>query len=126
MTIDKYVDGVPATVTNANSSAFPMIESYTIGGTPGTSLYTLSASGINSVNAYEAVTSPLDANSSYTTNEVTGGTVVGADCTANQPFSLVGYSTGATLAAAVAATQSLTVPSFSRSYAERVRHRVEP
>jgi len=113
VTIDKYIDGVAATVANANSNSFPMTETYTIGGVTASSTYTLSPTGINSANAYEAITSPVDSGSTYTTNEVTGGAVVGTDCSANRPFSLVGYSYGATLALAAAATQSLTLPSFS-------------
>jgi hypothetical protein len=107
ITIEKYIDGVAASTT-PTTAIFPMTEDYTIGSTPGTSLYTLSPTGINSPNAYEAITSPLDAGSNYTTNEVTGGEVVGADCSANQPYSLVGYSSGNTLAEALAAATSTT------------------
>lgn len=113
VTIDKYMDGVAATAANSNSSAFPMTETYTIGGVTASTTYTLSPTGINSANAYEAVTSPLDANSNYTTNEITGGEVVGATCNSDQPFALLGYTSGSTLAQAQAATPTLTAPSFT-------------
>jgi hypothetical protein len=114
VTIEKYIDGVPASTTPA-TTAFQMNQAYTIDSTLGSNPYTLSPSGAGSSNIpYEAITSPLDANSTYTTNEVTGAeSPVGADCTANNPYSLVGYSTGGTLADAVTAEQSLTPPSFT-------------
>jgi hypothetical protein len=114
VTIEKYIDGVPASTTPA-TAAFQMEQAYTIDSAPGSNPYTLSPSGAGSSNVpYEAVTSPLDAGSTYTTNEVVGGdSIVGTDCNANQLFSLVGYSSGTTLAGAVAATQSLTPPSFT-------------
>jgi hypothetical protein len=113
VTIDKFVDGTMATATSADSNAFPMTESYTIGGTPGVSAYTLSPTGINSDNAYEAVTSPLDASSTYTTNEDTTGAIVAPDCSMGDPYMLAGYTTGDTFAAAEAATPSMTPPTFT-------------
>jgi hypothetical protein len=113
VTIDKYIDGVQATAANANSSSFPMTETYTIASATATSTYNLSPSGINTPNAYEAITSPLDANSNYMTNEVTGGSVVGTDCSSTQPFALVGYTSGSTMALAQAATPTTTPPSFT-------------
>jgi hypothetical protein len=90
-----------------------MTETYTINSVTASSTYTLSPSGINSSNAYEAVTSPLDLNSNYSTNEVTGGTLVGTTCNTNQPFALIGYTSGSTLALAQAATPSATMPAFT-------------
>jgi hypothetical protein len=113
VTIDKFVDGSMATAASADNSAFPMTESYTIGGTPGVSAYTLSPTGINSDNAYEAVTSPLDASSTYTTSEDTTGPVVAPDCSTGDPYALAGYTTGATFADAEAATPSMTPPTFT-------------
>jgi len=113
VTIENYINGVRATASSGQGLAFPMTESYVIGGVAGTSTYTLSPTGINSSNAYEAVTSPLDASSSYTTNEITGGSVVGVTCATGTPFSLQGYSTGATLAAAASSSVSMTMPSFA-------------
>jgi len=113
VTIENYINGNQATASSGQSLAFPMTESYVIGGVAATSTYTLSPTGINSSNAYEAITSPLDASSSYATNEVTGGSVVGATCATGTPFALAGYSTGATLVAAASASVSTTVPSFA-------------
>jgi Ca2+-binding RTX toxin-like protein len=79
----------------------------------GSGSYTLSTTGYNSPNAYEAVTASMSSGASYSTNEVTGGTVVGASCATGQPYALAGYTTGTSLAAAKAATPSATVPSFS-------------
>jgi len=113
ITIENYINGVQATASSAQGLAFPMTESYVIGGVAATSTYTLSPTGINSPNAYEAVTSPLDASSSYTTNEITGGSVVAATCATGTPFALTGYSTGATLAIAASSSVSTTMPSFA-------------
>lgn len=113
VTIENYINGAQATASSAQGLAFPMTESYTIAGVAGVSAYTLSPTGINSTNAYEAITSPLDASSSYTTNEITGGSAVGAVCASGTPFALTGYSTGATLAAAASSSVSTTTPSFA-------------
>jgi hypothetical protein len=112
VTIENYINGAQATASSAQGLAFPMTESYTIGGIAGVSAYTLSPTGINTPNAYEAITSPLDASSSYTTNEIIGGSVVGT-CASGTPFALAGYSTGATLAAAASSSISTTMPSFT-------------
>ncbi len=115
VTIEKYIDGTHATAVNANSADFPMLATYTIGGVSGgPSAYALSASGYNGdPTPYQAMTVGLTAGDNYATNEDTTGTVVGADCTTGQPFSLVGYTSGDTLAAAAAATPAATPPSFT-------------
>ncbi|MDE1925467.1 MAG: choice-of-anchor C family protein [Patescibacteria group bacterium] len=115
VTIDKFIDGAMATAVSAAGDSFPMQSSWNavnLGGA-GSGTYSLGTTGFNSANAYEAVTSPMDQGSTYTTSEVTGGSVVGADCTTGQPYALVGYTTGATEADAAAATPSLTVPNFT-------------
>src|SRR5665213_73195 len=117
VTIDKYLDNEPATAESANSTAFPMVSSWNatnLGGA-GNGTYTLSPTGFNSSNAYEAITSPMDSGSSYTTNEDTSGDVVGSTCDTDtpDPYALVGYSTGATLQDAVNAGASDTVPDFT-------------
>jgi hypothetical protein len=115
VTIDKYIDGTMATTASANSSSFPMQSSWSadnIGS--GSGNYSLSPTGYNSPNPYEAVTSDMSQGASYSTNEVTGGSVVAAACTVGgAPYALVGYSTGDTLAEAQAATPSTTAPSFT-------------
>jgi|GEM_PF-6497155 hypothetical protein len=114
VTIDKFIDGKMATAASANSSAFPMNATWSatnIGS--GSGSYNLSTTGFNSANAYEAVTASMTSGASYSTNEVTGGPIVGASCTTGQPYALAGYTTGTSLAAAEAATPSATIPSFS-------------
>ena len=114
VTINKYVDGVQATATTANSAAFPMVSTWdtdNIG--DGTGTYTLSTVGYDSPKVYEAVTSAMSLGSNYTTNEVTGGSVVSATCNGTAPFALVGYTTGDTLAAAQTGAPSTTVPALT-------------
>lgn len=114
VTIDKFIDGAMATAASANSSSFPMTATWNAANIgAGTGSYTLSTTGYNSPNAYEAVTSSMSSGASYSTSEVTGGTVVGASCASGAPYALSGYTTGTSLAAAKAATPTLTVPSFS-------------
>ena len=112
VTIDKYIDGVKATPTNAESLAFPMSSTWTAANLNG-GVQTSGTFNLDTGNSYEAATSPMDASASYTTSEDTTGNNVGASCAAGKPFALVGYSTGTTLAAAVAATPSATVPNFT-------------
>lgn len=121
VTIDKFIDGHMATITSASSSAFPMSATWNatnIGA--GTGTYALDISGFNSPNAYEAVTAAMTSGASYTTNEVTGGTVVGDTCSTGQPYALVGYTTGDTLVQAQAATTSLVAPNFSNVTSDKV------
>lgn len=120
--IEKYIDGVKATASSANSSAFPMTASWddTSNGGVGSGSYTLSTTGYNSPNAYEAVTKQMTSGSDYSTHEVTGGSVVGNTCsTSSAPYALVGYRTGSTHADAVAATTTLTEPSFTNITSDR-------
>ena len=120
VTIDKFIDGMRATTTTASSAAFPMTATWNAANIgSGTGSYTLSPSGYNSPNPYEAVTAAMTAGASYTTSEVTGGSVVGADCSAGKPYMLAGYSTGATLAAAASGTVTATAPSFTNLTADQ-------
>ena len=115
VTIVKYLDGQMATATSANNASFPMNATWNatnIGA--GTGQYNLMPSGYAPANiAYEAQTVDMDLGASYATNEVVDGTLVGADCTANPTYSLVGYSTGDTMADALAATATTTAPDFT-------------
>lgn len=115
VTIDKYIDGQPATALSADSAAFPMTSSWNDPGGVGTGSgpFTLSPTGFNSANPYEAVTAAMDQGASYSTSEQTGGSVVGADCSGGQPFMLAGYTTGSSSAAAQMATPSSSSPSFA-------------
>ncbi|GEM_PF-6451792 len=112
VTIDKFIDGAKATETNVNGVTFPMTSSWfgVADLADGSGTYTLSPSGWNSSNPYEAITDPL---TSYSTNENTTGPVVGSDCISGAPFALVGYSSGLTLVDATNAAQNTTSPNFT-------------
>lgn len=115
VTIDKYIDGSKATATSANSSAFPMVATWNaINIGAGSGNFDLDADGFNgNPTPYQAITSEMTAGADYTTNEITGGPVVGADCTTGQPYALVGYTTGDTLSVAQGGTLSTSIPSFT-------------
>lgn len=115
VTIVKYIDGQHATATTANSSAFPMAASWNAAnlGGAGTGTYNLSTVGFNNPSAYEATTSDMTNGASYSTNELTDGAIVGATCVDGKPFALVGYTTGDTLAGALAGTPSAVIPSLT-------------
>ena len=114
VTIDKYLNGTKATAATADNSAFPMHSSWNATNLgAGSGSYTLSPSGFNSANAYEAVTANMTAGADYATNEDTTTSLVGASCTDGKPYALVGYTTGDSLAAAASATPTATAPNFS-------------
>lgn len=114
VTILKYIDGTPANAVSASSSDFQMNATYTIGGTPGTGQYALSANGYNGdPTPYQAVTGDLPTGSDYGTNEIMDGVIVGAEDASTTPYSLVGYTTGETLVEASTATPSATAPNFT-------------
>ncbi|CAN5691240.1 hypothetical protein BH11PAT2_BH11PAT2_04540 [soil metagenome] len=118
VTIDKFLDGTMATAVSASSTSFAMLSSWNAGnlGAPSNGSYNLDTVHPYSTNAYEAITSPMNIGSDYSTNEVVDGTTVGSSCTlgAGGPaYKLDGYTQGATLADAEAATPSLTAPSFT-------------
>jgi Ca2+-binding RTX toxin-like protein len=120
VTIDKFVDGSMGTAGSANNSSFPMQSSWNAANLgSGSGTYALSTTGFNSPTPYEAVTSDMTSGASYATNEVTGGSVVGATCADGKPFALNGYSTGDSLAAAQAAALSSTSPSFTNITSNR-------
>lgn len=114
VTIDKFIGNSMATAESANSSAFPMNATWNatnIGA--GTGSYALSPVGFNSPTPYQAITSDMTAGADYTTSEITGGPVVGANCSGDQPYALVGYTSGDTLGEAQSATPNSTVPAFT-------------
>lgn len=113
VTILKYIDGAQATAITASSSDFQMNATYTIGGTPGTGQYTLSAAGYNGdPTPYQAITSALPFGSDYETSEIMGS-VVGPAGATSTPFTLAGYTSGDTLAQAAAATHTTEAPSVT-------------
>ena len=121
VTINKFIDGAMATAPSANSAAFPMTATWNATNTgAGTGTYTLSTVGFNTPLAYQAVTAAMSSGASYSTSEVTGGALVGTTCTTGQAYTLVGYTTGATLAEAEATTTTLTAPSFTNLTNDRV------
>lgn len=117
VTIVKYLDGSPATANSAQNMSFPMTATWSadnIGS--GTGTYTLSPTGFNNTNAYQATTSEMTKGADYTTNEVTGtgASDVGSNACANgQTYKVVGYSTGHSLSQAEHATKSMTAPAFT-------------
>ena len=115
VTIDKFIDGAMATSGSANSSAFPMTATWdaaNIGA--GSGNYDLDADGFNGdPTPYQAITASMTSGADYTTSEVTGGSVVGADCTTGQPYALAGYSSGDTFAEAASAATSTTAPALT-------------
>ena len=114
VTINKFVEGSMATALTANSSSFPMNATWNaINIGAGNGSYVLGTTGHNSANSYEAITSDMTVGADYSTNEVTGGSVVGASCSTGQPFALLGYTTGDTFLAAQGGVISPTIPSFT-------------
>ncbi len=111
VTIDKFLNGIAASTTST-TLAFPMDASWSDTPSSGSGSFTLSPTGFNSPNAYEAITSPMDQGATYTTNEVMSAPVVSATCDGTASTTLMGYSVGTTLAAAMSATSSLTAPNF--------------
>ncbi len=117
VTIAKYIDGTHATALNANNASFQMNATWNaqnIGA--GSGQYALSATGFNTSTAYEASTGDFTSGASYTTDEVLDSTTVGAECSTSSvapAYALVGYSSGDTMAAAIAATPTTTAPNFT-------------
>ncbi len=114
VTIDKFIGNSMATAVTANSSSFPMNATWNatnIGA--GSGSYDLSTVGFNSPTAYEAITADMTVGADYTTSEITGGSVVGANCAEGKPYALDGYTAGDTLNAAQTATKSSTPPNFT-------------
>ena len=115
--IRKYLSGNEATALSSDGVDFPMTATY--GATNAeltTATYNLTATSYdeeNNLRPYQATTINLMAGASYATNEITGGLLVGADCSAEQPFRLRGYTSGDTLAEARAATPSIVAPAFT-------------
>ncbi len=119
VTIVKYVNGAPATATSAGSASFLMNANWSATNTgTGSGQYSLSPTGFNTANAYNAVTANMSSGATYSTSEVKDGTIVGSSCatfsdTGKPKFALVGYSYGDTLAQAAVAAKSTTAPNFT-------------
>jgi len=114
VTILKYIDGVKATAVSATSSDFQMNATWVINAVPGTGTYNLSAAGYNGdPTPYQAIGADLPIGTDYATDEIIDNVIVGATYSSTTLFTLAGYSVGDTLDDVLAATSSLTAPSFS-------------
>lgn len=114
VTISKFVDGAMATASSSQSASFPMSASWSnTGFGNGSGSFNLGPTGFNTPTPYQAVTADMASGASYAVSETVGGSTVGADCSSTQPFRVVGYSTGNTLAAAQAATVSSSSPNLT-------------
>ncbi len=120
VTIAKYLNGSMATAGSASNASYPMVSTWSatnIGS--GTGNYTLSPSGFNNANPYQATTSYMTSGANYKTSEVTNdinntSNVLPIDATCQPGMTqLVGYSTGGTLLAAAGATPTSTAPNFT-------------
>jgi hypothetical protein len=115
VTIVKYVDGAVATPESANNTDFLMNASWdaeNIGS--GSGQFSLSETGFNNPTPYYATTADMSSGASYSTSEVSDSDIVGTSCSeGGQPYALVGYSSGDSLAAAQAAAPSLAEPSLT-------------
>jgi hypothetical protein len=104
VTIDKFLDGVQATALNASSTAFSMHAIFP----GGEGDFALGPVGFNNPNPYQAMTADMPLGSNYSTFEN-----LATNCDAGNPYALVGYSVGDTLAEAEASTSPTTVvPNF--------------
>jgi hypothetical protein len=121
VTIEKFVNGAQATASTSNNESFPMTATYNSTTTgAGTGTYSLSPNGYNGdPTPYQAKTIDMESGADYATNEVLDGAVVGSSCSTTQPFALVGYSTGNTLAEAMVAPQSTSTPSFTNMTSDK-------
>jgi hypothetical protein len=110
VTIQKYIDGEPATSDSAGGNAFPMTASWDdpdgIG--DGSGSYELSAD-----NSYTAETSEMHTGADYSTTEVLDGDVVAASCDSGHPYMLAGYSVGASAEAAASADVTASASSLT-------------
>ncbi|HUO50541.1 MAG TPA: SdrD B-like domain-containing protein [Candidatus Paceibacterota bacterium] len=104
VTIAKYVNGQQATAASAGSYSFPMQASWT----GGSGSFSLSPTGFNNPNPYQATTNDMATSTSYSVNEVAQ-----TNCSSGFPFTLAGYSTGDSLASAQTAQVSSTAPNFT-------------
>lgn len=121
VTILKFINGQMATASSSMNMDFPMFATWSgTGAASGTGNYNLSASGYNGdLTPYQAMTSSMNSGANYSTNEVLGGNIV-ANCpasttasTSNSLFMNSGYTTGDTLAQAMAASPSVSSPAFT-------------
>jgi hypothetical protein len=114
VTILKYVDAALATGTSANNTDFTMNASWNsenLGGA-GSGQFALSENGFNGGPAYQATTSEMTNGASYSVSEAMDANT-GLACSENKPYALKGYTSGNSIAAAMAATPSMTAPNLT-------------
>ncbi|MBP9757583.1 MAG: hypothetical protein KBD06_03205, partial [Candidatus Pacebacteria bacterium] len=115
VTIVKYIDGAHATSTA--TSSFPIMATWNSTSTgSGSGTFSLSPTGFNNPNPYEATTAEMTSGASYSASEQTStstGAVVGPDCAAGSQYRLVGYTSGDTLAGAASSSSSTTSPALT-------------
>jgi hypothetical protein len=118
VTIAKHVNGEHATIANTNNATFNMVANYqasnVLGGSPGSDPYTISSTGNETPEAYEAKTIPLATGANYGTYETETET-----CTAAYPFKLDGYSIGDTMSEALLAATGSTAPNFTNLQSDK-------
>ena len=108
VTITKFIDGEQATSETADGLSFPMNATWNadnIGA--GSGSYTLDPED------YQTQTVAMTHGADYSTSEDLTGENVGASCDAEEPYMLVGYTTGDTFEEAEGGTPSLTPPAFT-------------
>jgi hypothetical protein len=111
VTVEKFVQNSAATALTANNADFPMNSTWdadNIGA--GTGDYALSETNTT---PYVAQTAPMTKGADYKTKELVNGEIVAAQCAAGKPFALKGYTTGDSRAAAMAATPTMAMPTFT-------------
>lgn len=123
VTVVKYIDGEMATATSGQNMSFPMNSTWdaeNIGS--GSGNYNLGPSGFNSPTPYNAVTSEMTKGADYTTNELTNGETVGANCPTEGegvPYALQGYTSGNHLHQAENDTPTLTPPDLTNIHHDK-------
>jgi hypothetical protein len=114
VTIVKYLDGTRADAVSANNTLFPMNVTWKAANiSPGSGSGSFNLGTADTNNPYQATTPYMASGASYSVIEDTGQSTVGMSCKDGQPYQLVGYTTGDTLAQAVNAQQTTTPPSLS-------------
>lgn len=114
VTIAKYIDGTHADSVHALSLAFPMLASWSDAGFPdGSGSFSLSTTGFNNPNPYEATTADMTVGANYSIEEDLTGPNVGASCSEGKSFALDGYGWGDTELDAAGMTPTSTPPSLT-------------
>jgi hypothetical protein len=120
VTVVKYLDGTRADAVSANNAEFPMTGRWSaddIGASE--AAFVLGPTGVNSTNTYEAQTPAMASGAFYSTWENTNQATVGETCDTGQPYRLVGYTTGDTLAQAANAKPASAAPAMDNIVSDK-------